>query len=239
MSEIKPYNTSSSKKSEVIKMFNNISSSYDILNQSLSFGMHHSWRKKAIFHLEKQTKNILDIATGTADFAISAAKYTKANITGVDISDGMLKIGKKKIQENKLEKRINLSIADSENLPFDENQFDAVTVGFGVRNFENRKKGLEEIYRVLKKEGKLLILEPSSPQIFPLKQIYNLYFSHITPLFGRIVSKDQRAYSYLPESVKAFPSSKEFIKELKNVGFKACKQISFTFGSVVLYIAIK
>lgn len=239
MIDIKPYHSSGSKKKQVMQMFDNIAKSYDNLNQSMSFGMHHIWRKKAIKKLNKNTKDILDIATGTGDFAITAAKYTNAQITGIDISEGMLKIAENKIHNKNLKERISLTLADSENLPFDDNQFDAITAGFGVRNFEDREKGLKEIYRVLKKEGMLIILEPSSPQYFPLKQIYNLYFNHITPFIGGIISKDKKAYSYLPESVEAFPASKEFIIQLEEIGFINSQYTSLTFGSVALYTAIK
>ena len=239
MSKITPYNSSLSKKKQVTQMFNNIAGSYDFLNYSLSFGLHGLWRKIAVKKLTNNPENILDIATGTADFAISAAEYTKAQIIGIDISEGMLKVGENKIAKKKLQHKINLQLADSEDLPFKTNSFDGITAGFGVRNFEDLQKGLEEIYRVLKSDGIVVILEPSSPTYFPLKQLYTLYFHYILPVIGAWISKDKKAYTYLPNSVEAFPSGKDFILELEKVGFKKGKHIPLTFGVVSLYMAIK
>ena len=239
MSKVTPYNSSESKKKQVSEMFDNIANSYDFLNHSLSLGMDNVWRKIAIKKLTNNPKIILDIATGTGDFAVSAAKYTDAKITGIDISQGMLNVGIEKIRKKNLNNRISLQLADSESLPFNDNTFDAITAGFGVRNFENLNKGLLEMKRVLKKDGIVVILEPSTPKYFPLKQFYKLYFHHVLPTIGAWISKDKSAYSYLPESVDAFPSGEKFIVELKNVGFKDCKHIPLTFGIVSLYIAIK
>ena len=239
MTKVTPYNSSDSKKKQVTQMFNNIAGSYDLLNHSLSFGMDNLWRKIAVKKLTNNPENILDIATGTADFAISAAKYTNAQIIGIDISEGMLKVGEKKIAKKKLKQKISLQLADSENLPFKKNSFDGVTAGFGVRNFEHLQKGLEEMYRVLKSDGIVVILEPSTPKYFPLKQLSNLYFHYILPAIGAWISKDKKAYAYLPNSVEAFPSGKDFILELEKVGFKKCKHMPLTFGIVSLYIAIK
>ena len=239
MSKVTPYNSSKSKKKQVSEMFDNIANSYDFLNHSLSLGMDNVWRKIAIKKLTNNPKIILDIATGTGDFAVSAAKYTDAKITGIDISQGMLNVGIEKVRKKNLNNRISLQLADSESLPFNDNTFDAITAGFGVRNFENLNKGLSEMKRVLNKNGIVVILEPSTPKYFPLKQFYKLYFHHVLPTIGAWISKDKSAYSYLPESVDAFPSGEKFIVELKNVGFKDCKHIPLTFGIVSLYIAIK
>ena len=239
MAKVTPYNNSKSKKEQVTTMFNNIAESYDFLNHSLSLGMDNIWRKKAIEKLSNKPKTILDIATGTGDFAVSAAKYTQAQITGIDISQGMLNLGIKKIEQKKLNKRITLQKADSENLPFYDNSFDAITAGFGIRNFEDFGKGLSEAHRVLRTNGIVVILEPSTPKYFPLKQLYNLYFYHVLPTIGSWVSKDENAYKYLPESVDAFPSEDKFIAELKKSGFKECKYFPLTFGVVSLYVAIK
>ena len=239
MSKVTPYNTTEGKKKQVTKMFDNIAGSYDFLNHTLSLGMDNIWRKIAIKKLRKNSATILDIATGTGDFAISAAKYTNANITGIDISQGMLDIGVEKISKKGLTDRIQLQLADSEKLPFKENSYDGITAGFGVRNFENLNKGLSEMYRTLKKGGIVAILEPSEPTYFPLKQFYKLYFHHILPLIGGIISKDKNAYSYLPDSVTAFPSGNNFLIELNKIGFKESKHIPLTFGIVSLYIAIK
>ena len=239
MSKVTPYNSSESKKKQVSEMFDNIANSYDFLNHSLSLGMDNVWRKIAIKKLTNNPKIILDIATGTGDFAVSAAKYTDAKITGVDISQGMLNVGVEKVRKKNLNNRISLQLADSESLPFNDNTFDAITAGFGVRNFEDLNKGLSEMKRVLNKDGIVVILEPSTPKYFPLKQFYKLYFHHVLPTIGAWISKDKSAYSYLPESVDAFPSGEKFIVELKNVGFRDCKHIPLTFGIVSLYIAIK
>lgn len=239
MTKISPYNNSESKKKQVIKMFDNIAKSYDFLNHSLSLGMDNVWRRIAIKKLVNNPNTILDIATGTGDFSISASKYTNAQISGIDISQGMLDIGIKKIKKKGLCDRIKLQLADSENLPFNDKSFDAITAGFGVRNFENLKKGLSEMHRVLDKNGIVAILEPSTPKYFPLKQFYNLYFNNILPIIGALISKDKKAYSYLPESVNAFPSGENFLKELEKVGFKKCQYFPLTFGIVSLYTAIK
>ena len=239
MPKVPPYNNSESKKEQVTTMFDNIAESYDFLNHSLSFGLDNVWRKIAIKKLTNKPKKILDIATGTGDFAISAAKYTTAQITGIDISKGMLNIGNKKIANKRLENRITLQQADSENLPFKNNSFDGMTAGFGVRNFENLQKGLKEMHRVLSNDGIVAILEPSIPKYFPIKQFYNLYFHQVLPVIGSFISKDKNAYKYLPESVNEFPSGDKFINELKNAGFNRSKHIPLTLGIVSLYIAIK
>ena len=239
MTKVTPYNNLETKKKQVTKMFDNIAGSYDFLNHTLSLGMDNIWRKIAIKKLSNRPATILDIATGTGDFAISASKHTKANITGIDISQGMLDIGVEKITKKGLTNRIYLQLADSEKLPFQDNSYDAITAGFGVRNFEDLNKGLSEMYRTLKSGGKVAILEPSEPTNFPLKQFYNLYFHHILPFIGGIISKDKNAYTYLPDSVSAFPSGKDFLTVLDKVGFKESKHIPLTFGIVSLYIAIK
>ena len=239
MRKVTPYNNKDTKKKQVTKMFDNISGSYDFLNHTLSLGMDNVWRKIAIKKLINKPNKILDIATGTGDFAISATKYTDAKITGIDISQGMLNVGIDKINKKGLTDRIQLKLADSENLPFNDRSFDAITAGFGVRNFENLTKGLSEMYRTLQKGGIVAILEPSEPTHFPLKQLYKLYFHHILPLIGGIISKDKNAYAYLPDSVSVFPSGENFLAELNKVGFKKCKHTPLTFGIVSLYIAIK
>lgn len=236
---VKPYNNSQNKKNQVKQMFNKIAGQYDFLNRFLTFGIDNIWRKIAVKKIENNPKNVLDIATGTADLAIITAKYTNAEIIGLDISDQMLKVGKEKITKNKLDSRIKLINGDAENLSFNNETFDAITVGFGVRNFENLEKGLNEIYRVIKKGGYVAILEPSYPKKFPLKQLFNFYFETLTPIIGNLISKDYKAYSYLSKSVKNFPSSNNFIDQLKNIGFSKCNHYSLTFGVVSLYIAIK
>jgi len=239
MTKVTPYNNTETKKKQITKMFDNIAGSYDFLNHTLSFGMDNVWRKIAIKKLSNNPAIILDIATGTGDFAISATKYTNANITGIDISQGMLDVGIKKITKKGLKDRIHLQLADSEKLPFKNDSYDAITAGFGVRNFEDLNKGLSEMYRTLKTGGMVAILEPSEPTSFPLKQFYNLYFHHILPFIGGVISKDKNAYTYLPDSVSSFPSGNSFLAELDKVGFKGSKHIPLSIGIVSLYIAIK
>ena len=236
---VKPYNNSQNKKNQVKQMFNKIASKYDFLNRFLTFGIDNIWRKIAVKKIKNNPKNVLDIATGTADLAIITAKYTKAEIIGLDISDQMLKVGKEKITNKNLDSRIKLINGDAENLSFNNETFDAITVGFGVRNYENLEKGLKEIYRVIKKGGYVAILEPSYPEKFPLKQLFNFYFETVTPIIGKLISKDYKAYSYLSKSVKNFPSNNNFIDQLKKIGFSKCNHYSLTFGVVSLYIAIK
>jgi len=236
-----PYkNQKEGKKQQVANMFNNISKNYDLLNHVLSLGIDIIWRKKAIKMLkEDQPKLILDIATGTGDFAIEALALKPEKIIGVDISEGMLNEGRKKIKQKKLNHLIDLQIGDSEKLLFEENKFDAVIVSFGVRNFENLEKGLADMYRVLKPGGKTVILEFSTPKKFPMKQAYSFYFKYILPQIGKVISKDNSAYTYLPESVKAFPDGNDFINILERVGFKNTQCKTLTFGISSIYIGIK
>jgi demethylmenaquinone methyltransferase/2-methoxy-6-polyprenyl-1,4-benzoquinol methylase len=236
-----PYkNKSLSKKEQVALMFDNISSKYDLLNHLLSFGIDRLWRKKAINLLRPHgPKIILDIATGTGDFAIQALSLNPDTIIGIDISEGMINHGKEKIDRRKLNEKIELRKGDSENLAFKDNKFDAVIVAFGVRNFENLDRGISEMYRVLNKNGKVIILEFSKPAKFPFKQIYNLYFKKVLPLIGKVVSKDHSAYTYLPESVQAFPEGNDFLNILSVVGFKEAKCIPLTFGISSVYVGTK
>ena len=220
-------------------MFDNISDHYDILNGILTLGIHKVWRKIAIKKISNKPKKILDLATGTGDFAIIAAKNTDAKITGVDISKRMLEKAKIKVEGQVINDRINFLLGDAENLNFDDSSFDAVTIGFGVRNFDNLNKGLEEIYRVLKTNGMVIILEPAIPKFVLFKQLYNVYFNYILPFIGRFISKDKFAYSYLSNSVNAFPSGKKFIDLLQDLGFRNNQHFSLTLGVVSLYVAIK
>ena len=228
------------KKDQVASMFNNISKNYDFLNHLLSMGIDIMWRKKAIRLLKKeQPKKILDIATGTGDFALEALSLRPDSITGVDISEGMLEVGRKKIKERGVENIINLQVGDSENLQFSDNTFDAVIVSFGVRNFEDLEKGLSEMYRVLKPNATVVIIEFSKPEAFPFKQIFNFYFTSILPKIGKIISKDQSAYTYLPESVQEFPNGDRFLGILQNIGFKQTRCIPLTFGISSIYLGKK
>lgn len=241
---VTPYqNVSEGKKEQVEKMFNEIAFRYDLLNQLLSFGIHHRWRKKAIQLIGSQLHTphslLLDVATGTAAFAIDTMALKPKKIIGIDISDDMLAIGRKKVAEKGLSEKIELLHADSENLPFPDNHFDAATVGFGVRNFENLEKGLSEVCRTLKKGGSFAVLEFSIPQRFPMKQLYHFYLSTICPLAGKIISKNPVAYEYLFKSVKNFPYGENFKSILLQCGFSEVSYYPQTFGIVTIYIAKK
>ena len=228
------------KKEQVADMFDNISPRYDLLNHTLSMGIDILWRKKAIRLLKPfAPQTVLDIATGTGDFAVEAVKLKPQKIVGVDISEGMLEVGKEKMIKKGLENLIELKYGDAENLEFEDNKFDALTVAFGVRNFENLKKGLGEMFRVTSEGGHVMIIEFSKPRKFPVKQLYNFYFNIILPKIGRLVSKDNAAYQYLPESVAAFPDGLAFLKILNEVGYKEAKCIPLTFGISSIYWARK
>jgi demethylmenaquinone methyltransferase/2-methoxy-6-polyprenyl-1,4-benzoquinol methylase len=238
---ITPYKDSSQeKKIQVAKMFNNIAWRYDFLNHFLSLGIDKYWRRKTIALLKKKNpKLILDIATGTGDLAIEAAKLIPLKIFGVDISTDMLNIGRKKIKEKKLEDKIELIEGDSEKLFFTDNKFDAITVGFGVRNFGDLEKGLKEMHRVLKPGGIIAILEFSRPMNKIFQWMYDIYSSKITPRIGQMISKDKVAYSYLHESVKAFPSGNDFCNILIKNGYKDIHFKTLTFGIATIYTASK
>lgn len=240
MNKVTPYNTGAAKKEEVEQMFDNIAFRYDFLNSLLSLGIHKGWRKKCVKKLEPiQPKAILDVATGTGDFAIACAKLKPTKITGVDISEGMMKFGREKLKKLNLDKLITLEKGDAETLAFEDNSYDAIVVGFGVRNFENLEKGLINLQRILKPGGKIIILEFSYPRRFPVKQFYNFYFSYVTPFIGKVFSKDSRAYSYLPESVKAFPDNENFTAILTKCGFKNANFESVSLGIAAIYEATK
>ena len=228
------------KTDQVARMFDNISKRYDLLNHLLSLGIDIYWRKQAIKLLKpQQPKLILDIATGTADFAIEALKLNPDKVIGVDISEGMLDMGRKKLTRRHLDDRIELQLGDSERLLFEDNKFDAIIVAFGVRNFEHLEQGLADMYRVLKPGGTTVILEFSKPTKFPLKQLYNFYFKNILPLIGKVISKDQSAYTYLPESVQAFPDGEAFLDVLRKVGYNQTQCKTLTFGISSIYVGQK
>jgi demethylmenaquinone methyltransferase/2-methoxy-6-polyprenyl-1,4-benzoquinol methylase len=239
---VTPYtNSNATKKQQVATMFDNISKTYDFLNHFLSLGIDIIWRKMAIKELlVDKPQHLLDIATGTGDFAFEAIKILKPKkVMGVDISEGMLAIAAEKIQKRDLGHIFEIQKGDSEKLLFEDNTFDAVTVAYGVRNFENLEKGLSDMLRVLKPNGKVVILEFSKPKSFPVKQLYNFYFTAITPTIGKIFSKDSSAYTYLPESVKAFPDGDAFIALMQKVGYRNTKCRVLTFGVCSIYVGIK
>ena len=238
---VTPYKDSDlGKKEQVTQMFDTISKNYDGLNRVISFGADIQWRKNVVAILKKKRPGtILDIATGTGDLAINLIKTGADKIVGLDISPGMLEVGKKKIEDKNLGQRIEMMIGDRENLPFDNNSFDAITVAFGVRNFENLEKGLSEIFRVLKSQGTLVVLETSVPTKAPFKQAYHFYTKNILPKIGKIFSRDRSAYSYLSEAADAFPYGKRFNNILEKIGFIAIENKPQTFGVASIYVATK
>lgn len=228
------------KKEQVRNMFNNIAGKYDFLNHFLSVGIDHLWRRKLVNMLKKeQPQRILDIATGTGDLAVALRKCQPTEIVGADISENMLQVGIEKIKRKKLDHLIKLELGDSENLKYEDQYFDAITVAFGVRNYEDLDKGLAEMYRVTKNGGSVWILEFSKPTVFPVKQLYNFYFRFILPTIGKMVSKDKEAYTYLPESVGQFPDGKAFLSHMEKAGYKNNKQIKLTFGIASIYFGKK
>ncbi|TDW49767.1 demethylmenaquinone methyltransferase [Flavobacterium sp. 270] len=242
MSEkITPYKDSTlGKKEQVTQMFDTISGNYDNLNRVISFGIDIKWRKKVLKIVsDKKPNHILDIATGTGDLAILLAQTNAEKIIGLDISAGMLEVGKKKVAEKKLSNVIELVLGDSENMPFEDNSFDAITVGFGVRNFENLEKGFAEILRVLKPNGVFVILETSVPEKTPYKQGYRFYTKNILPIIGKLFSKDNEAYGYLSESAAVFPHGEVLNNILRKIGFIDVVAMPQTFGVATIYSASK
>ena len=239
--KIKPYKDSGlGKKEQVAKMFDTISNEYDGLNRVISFGIDIKWRKKVVQLVSKQNPNsILDIATGTGDLAINLTDTKATKIVGLDISEGMLEVGRKKIEKLQLQKQIEMVYGDSENIPYENDSFDAVTVAFGVRNFENLEIGLSEIYRILKPGGIFVVLETSVPTKTPFKQGYNLYTNYIMPTIGKIFSKDKSAYKYLSDSAAAFPYGKAFNNILEKTGFIDIENKPQTFGVASIYVSKK
>ncbi len=238
---IKPYNNrEGSKKEQVQAMFDRIAPHYDFLNRVLSFGIDKIWRRNVVKLLHGlKAPMILDVATGTGDLAIEICKINPVSVYGIDISGEMLEIAARKALKRRLHMTIQLRKGDSENLPFEDKFFDAVTVAFGVRNFENLHKGLTEMHRVLRPGGKLIVLEFSKPKKFPFKQFYNVYFTHVLPWWGGLISRDKEAYSYLPASVLQFPEGEEFENELIRAGFKIRENLPQTFGIATIYLASK
>jgi demethylmenaquinone methyltransferase/2-methoxy-6-polyprenyl-1,4-benzoquinol methylase len=236
---VTPYSTEGSKKEQVERMFDSISPKYDLLNRLFSLGIDQGWRRKVVRLVgEEPVEHLLDVATGTADLAIMAAPKVK-RVTGIDISEGMLSHGRTKVAKRGLDKRITLTQADSTALPFADGTFEAVTVAFGVRNFEDLPRGLAEMIRVLKPNGRLFVLEFSKPQRTPMRQLFRFYFHRVMPLIGRTVSKDSAAYTYLPQSVDAFPEGKAFLTLLANAGGRNAAARPLTGGIATLYTARK
>jgi demethylmenaquinone methyltransferase / 2-methoxy-6-polyprenyl-1,4-benzoquinol methylase len=236
-----PYGEGERKRNQVQNMFNTIADQYDFLNHFMSFQQDRSWRKKAILRMKEDSpQNILDIATGTGDFALEAFRILKPDqIIGADLSEGMMQVGAKKVSEAGLEKQIHFEVQDCMALSFSDNSFDAVTVAFGVRNFEDIAKGISEMFRVLKPGGRMVILELSRPNIFPIKQLFTIYSSAVLPIAGRMFSKDFKAYEYLPASIQLVPQGIEMTKILIKTGFEHAEFTPYTFGVCTMYTGIK
>jgi demethylmenaquinone methyltransferase/2-methoxy-6-polyprenyl-1,4-benzoquinol methylase len=233
---VTPYNSGQEKKDQVAKMFDNIANRYDFLNDLLSLGIHKGWRKKCVRRLKPlKPLHILDVATGTGDFAIACMDLKPEKITGIDISEGMLDVGRKKVHDKGLDAKIVLQQGNAETVNFADASFDAVVVGFGARNFQNLEVGLRNLLRMLKPGGQLLVLEFSYPTNSVVKAGYNFYFSYITPFVGKLFSKDTRAYSYLTESVKAFPNNEKFTSLMHELGYKNCRFESLSMGIAAIY----
>ncbi|HEY0261795.1 MAG TPA: bifunctional demethylmenaquinone methyltransferase/2-methoxy-6-polyprenyl-1,4-benzoquinol methylase UbiE [Chitinophagales bacterium] len=234
--KVTPYSTDATKKEQVREMFDNIANNYDFLNRVMSLGIDRTWRTKAVNYIgETKPQMILDLATGTGDFAIEALRLNPKQIVGLDLSEEMMEIGRKKATAHNAATILTFQQGESENMPFADNTFDAITVGFGVRNFENLEKGLSEMLRVLKPGGRVAVLEAARPMNFPFRQIFDVYYKYIMPLFGKLFSKDARAYSYLPESINAFPEGPKFVALLSKIGFKNAEFKPLTFGSCAFY----
>ncbi len=239
--KIKPYDDASNKGEQVEKMFDNIASRYDTLNHWMSFDIDKRWRKKAIMQLAQyQPQEILDIATGTGDFAIMTAKLLHPqHLVGADISEGMMEVGRQKVLAEGLSDVISFAKADCMNLPFADNSFDAVTAAFGIRNFADLEKGLSEMHRVLREGGHLSVVELTHPTHFPMKQLFKVYSHTILPTYGRLISKDRKAYEYLTATIEAFPQGETMMEILSRVGFKTSSFKRMTFGICTMYIALK
>ena len=239
--QIKPYNSKEAKGKQVERMFDSIAHSYDLLNHTLSLGIDKHWRKAAIDSLRPfKPQRILDVATGTGDFAMLAAKELQPKtLLGIDLSEGMMDVGRKKVKDAQLDNIIRFQKEDSLNLTLEDDSFDAVMVAYGIRNFENLDQGLREMCRVLKPEGRLVIIELTSPNRFPMKQLFWLYSHVLMPTLGKLISKDSQAYAYLPATMEAFPQGEEMQHILQKAGFKDVKFKRFTFGLSTLYMASK
>ncbi|ATA73275.1 MULTISPECIES: bifunctional demethylmenaquinone methyltransferase/2-methoxy-6-polyprenyl-1,4-benzoquinol methylase UbiE [Capnocytophaga] len=240
--KITPYkNSTDGKKKQVAQMFDSISGTYDGLNRVISWGSDIKWRKFVVEKVaELRPQKVLDVATGTGDLAIALTEIDGVKVVGLDISEGMLTVGREKIAKKQLSNRVELILGDSENLPFADNYFDAVTVAFGVRNFENLEKGLSEIFRVIRPGGRLVVLETSVPEKFPFRQGYFAYTKFVMPLIGKVFSKDRSAYTYLSKSASAFPYGKKFKTILEKIGFANTKYYPKTLGGVAtIYVGNK
>ena len=239
--KINPYNDNESKTGQVRQMFDSIAPAYDFMNRCMTMGIDKLWRRKAVKIVGKmRPQHLLDVATGTGDLAIQLCKNLKpATIVGIDLSEGMLEIGRKKVADCGLDGGVRLEQGDCLNLRFDDGEFDAVTVAYGVRNFEHLEQGYAEMYRVLAPGGMLCVVELSTPTNPLIKFFYDIYTRHIIPFVGRSKSKDARAYSYLPESIAAVPQGEAMLQIMRRIGFKQCQAIAMTFGTCSIYVGVK
>lgn len=239
--KILPYGEGDRKRNQVKSMFDTIADKYDFLNHFMSFQQDKRWRRTAVLSLKADApKTLLDIATGTGDFAIEAYKWLKPDfIVGADLSEGMMRVAEEKVRKAGIEKHFKFEYQDCTALTYADNTFDAVTIAFGVRNFENIAQGISEMFRVLKPGGKMVIIELSRPEKFPMKQLFNLYSVTVLPLAGRLFSKDDMAYEYLPASIKVVPQSGEMVNIIQKQGFAAAAYRSFTFGVCTMYTGVK
>jgi demethylmenaquinone methyltransferase/2-methoxy-6-polyprenyl-1,4-benzoquinol methylase len=239
--EISPESLKTEKREMVESMFDSIAWRYDFLNHFLSFGIDRIWRRRAISIISRNFKNpvILDVATGTGDLAIASVRINPAKVTGIDISQKMLEIGREKVNRKGLGQTIELLPGDSENIPFGNDSFDVAMVAFGVRNFSDPLKGLREMKRVILPEGMIVVLEFSKPAGFPFRPVYNFYFKSILPMVGKLFSKDKAAYAYLPDSVYKFPDNEQFLNLLEEAGFASCRQVKLTGGVASIYTGVK
>ena len=241
MSQVKPYSPEGSKKEQVAEMFNAISPKYDALNRILSVGIDQSWRRKTVREIRATgATQILDVATGTADLALALADgIPGSKVVGVDISAGMLDVGRQKVRARHRDDRVRLDLGDGEQLPYGDAEFGAITVAFGVRNFEHLEQGLRDMHRVLQPGGTLAVLEFSQPTSWPFRPLYLFYFNNILPRIGRLISKDASAYTYLPDSVQAFPYGEAFAAKLREAGVRTVRIRPLTLGIASLYVATK
>lgn len=240
MSEIPPIGIVEGKKPHIERMFDSIAPRYDLLNRILSGGIDQQWRRVVMREvLAVKPERLLDVATGTADLALMAARKGVPKVVGVDIANEMLEVGRQKVRKGDLGNQVSLQNGDAEKLPFSDQQFDVATVAFGVRNFEDLGEGLRQICRVLRPGGKLVVLEFSRPKAFPIKQLYSFYGTFILPAIGRLISGDSAAYTYLPESIAVFPEGEEFLGWMKRAGFTQCRAKRLTFGIASMYVGVR
>jgi demethylmenaquinone methyltransferase/2-methoxy-6-polyprenyl-1,4-benzoquinol methylase len=240
VSNIPPIGIVEGKKPHIERMFDSIAPRYDVLNRVLSGGVDQQWRRIVLKEvLEAQPDRLLDVATGTADLALMAARKGVPKVIGVDIANQMLEVGRVKVTKADLDDRVELLNGDAEKLPFSDQQFDVATVAFGVRNFEDLAAGLKQIHRVLRPGGKLVVLEFSRPKAFPIKQLYAFYNRYVLPVIGRLVSGDSGAYTYLPESIAVFPEGDAFLDWMKEAGFEGRRARRLTFGIASVYVGLR